>query len=190
MGNLILLTGKSASGKDTILPELKKILHAKYLPNCTTRPMRAGESEGNPYFFVKPAEADNLLASKKYKTESGIWTYGFKREELNSEHDYVAVVSLTQVHALVNYYGKSHRIVLVEITTDEEERIAHAIERENKNKKSANYAELCRRILTDKKDYCQANILEASLLVDDFIHVYNDYTETPEEIAYEIYNAL
>ena len=49
---LLILAGKSASGKDTLLNELIKNQNFNPLVSTTTRPMREGENEGKEYFFV------------------------------------------------------------------------------------------------------------------------------------------
>ena len=55
MGKLIVLMGKSASGKDTIYKLLlaDKSLKLRQLVPYTTRPRRVGEIEGEAYHFVK-----------------------------------------------------------------------------------------------------------------------------------------
>lgn len=52
-GVLLVLTGPTGSGKDTILNQLKQTNPSMVkIITTTTRQMRVGESEGNPYYFL------------------------------------------------------------------------------------------------------------------------------------------
>jgi guanylate kinase len=52
-GRLIVISGPSGVGKDTVLQELfKQAPHLRRSVSFTTRPPREGESEGEPYAFV------------------------------------------------------------------------------------------------------------------------------------------
>lgn len=50
---LVILTGKTASGKDTIISELlSRLLGFRKVITTTSRPPRNGEKEGTDYFFL------------------------------------------------------------------------------------------------------------------------------------------
>ena len=55
MGKMVYLMGKSSTGKDTVYKQLLKnpFLQLKKIVPYTTRPIRAGETEGEEYFFCK-----------------------------------------------------------------------------------------------------------------------------------------
>ena len=59
---LVILSGVSGAGKDTIKKELikreKKIIT---IPSYTDRPMRPGEVEGEPYHFVSTEEFERMI---------------------------------------------------------------------------------------------------------------------------------
>ena len=48
---MIILVGKSCSGKDTVVKELAKMGYNKIV-TCTTRPPRPGEIDGREYHFL------------------------------------------------------------------------------------------------------------------------------------------
>jgi len=58
---LVVLTGPSGAGKDSVLARLKAQDPSSYVvANVTTRPPRAGEQEGVDYHFVSNAEFERL----------------------------------------------------------------------------------------------------------------------------------
>ena len=88
---LIILSGSSGIGKNTIINEiLKRYDNFQLLPTLTTREMRRNESQGNPYYFVTVEE--------------------FMRKKENGE-----LLESEKVHG--NYYGAS-KLVLQETETD------------------------------------------------------------------------
>ena len=82
MSNIFYLMGKSSSGKDTLyrkLMEQNRLL--KGIVSYTTRPQRAGETDGKEYFFVaedemKAMEQKGIVIEKRvYHTIYGDWSY-------------------------------------------------------------------------------------------------------------------
>ena len=51
-GSLIVISGPSGAGKDSIVNEVVKEINAKVSVSMTTREKRKGEEEGKDYFFV------------------------------------------------------------------------------------------------------------------------------------------
>lgn len=61
-GYFIILSGPSGVGKNTLLNRiLKDIPGIYYVPSATTRPMRPGESQMNPYVFLSTEEFLDLI---------------------------------------------------------------------------------------------------------------------------------
>lgn len=66
-GVLLVLTGPSGAGKDSVIAELKKRHpHMNWVVTTTSRPMREGESEGHPYHFVSREEFERLIAEDAF----------------------------------------------------------------------------------------------------------------------------
>ena len=86
-GRLIVLSGPSGVGKDTVLQELSRIaprLH--YSISYTTRPPRPGEVEGVAYSFVDEAGFQALIADHElleYAQVHGHW-YGTGRARVRA----------------------------------------------------------------------------------------------------------
>jgi guanylate kinase len=61
MKNLILVVGRSGSGKDTLLRNAQKYFKAASIPSYTDRPMRPTETQGVEHTFVSKDEFDELM---------------------------------------------------------------------------------------------------------------------------------
>jgi guanylate kinase len=60
-GKLIVLSGPSGSGKDTVLAQLlKKDKDITLSISSITRPMRVGEVEGEKYHFISREEFERI----------------------------------------------------------------------------------------------------------------------------------
>jgi len=62
-GLFFIVSGPSGVGKNTLLNyALREVGGIYYLPSITTRPMRPGETQGSPYFFVTSLEFEAMIA--------------------------------------------------------------------------------------------------------------------------------
>lgn len=60
---LIVISGPSGSGKDTVVQRMKdRGLEFHFVVTATTRPRRPGEIHGKDYWFVSRAEFDRMIA--------------------------------------------------------------------------------------------------------------------------------
>lgn len=171
MGKIFCLMGKSSSGKDTIykmLSEQGEIPFSKIIP-YTTRPMRQGEQEGVEYHFTSEERLSELAAQGKvievraYDTVYGVWKYftvDDGRIDLTS-HDYLVIGTLEVYLALRGYYGKNV-VVPIYIEVDDGLRLQRALDRE-RMQDTPKYAEMCRRFLTDEKDFSEEKLREAEI---------------------------
>jgi guanylate kinase len=107
---IITISGCSGSGKDAIVQEIVKRGY-EFIVSHSTRPMREGESEGNPYHFVTEDvmldlhSNNKLLEIRRYDTGSGAWYYGTPRDKVNAYDKYVVIVDLEGVESLRGYFG-------------------------------------------------------------------------------------
>ncbi len=90
---MIVLIGKTCSGKDTILNRLTENYGYKKIITYTTRPMRKNEKQDITYHFISEEDFinkinDNFFAEyKKYNTKHGRWYYGTALEDLEKSDD-------------------------------------------------------------------------------------------------------
>ena len=171
MKKIVYLMGKSASGKDTVYRELlKRFPGFRRLIPCTTRPQREGERDGEEYRFVTEEQLDTfeksgkLVEKRVYETIAGPWTYAtVDWEEPASESESVSlgIGTLESYLKLRDYYGEE-RMLPVYIEVDDGIRLQRALDRE-KQQKTPNYAELCRRFLADQQDFSEEKLKEAGI---------------------------
>ena len=66
-GILFIISSPSGGGKGTLIREvLRKLPNIGYSISFTTRPPRAGEIDGEDYFFVSPKEFENLIGRGEF----------------------------------------------------------------------------------------------------------------------------
>ena len=119
MKNILILNGKSSSGKDSILRKL--VSDYDYLPliSCTTRKMREHEVDGKDYWFIdnwafkSMIENNRLIEYRSYNTLvngiKDIWFYGLSKSELDRiypNQKYVVILDIQGTQSLLDYYGK------------------------------------------------------------------------------------
>ena len=75
---LVILSGVSGAGKDTIKKELiKRMENIETLPSYTSREMRNGDIAGETYNFVSREEFEKMIENKEFY-EYDIIRYGYK----------------------------------------------------------------------------------------------------------------
>lgn len=84
-GLLIVISGPSGVGKDTVLRRLFELSpELKYSVSYTTRPKRPGEVEGQSYRFVTEAEFLDLISKKEFLEWAKVYDhyYGTSRRQV------------------------------------------------------------------------------------------------------------
>jgi len=64
--NIFIISGPSGAGEDSIIKGLKQYFPIENIVTTTTRNMRLGESNGNPYWFVSREEFEKRIASDDF----------------------------------------------------------------------------------------------------------------------------
>lgn len=159
VSRIFCIVGKSASGKDTFYKKILSLNCPHLVPVCcyTTRPKRAGETEGIDYHFVNiynMNEFENqnkLLEKRAYHTTKGTWYYFTLFFETDNKFDYVLVTTLEGASAIAERYGMQN-VHIVYLLTDERIRLLRCIDRESRQP-VPDYSEVCRRFLADEADF-------------------------------------
>lgn len=161
MGKIVYLMGKSSSGKDTVYKRLLQqkefFFHTVVL--YTTRPVRAGETDGVEYHFTDEAGFQKLqkegkvIEDRSYNTVQGMWRYFtvVEKETFQPGKNYLMIGTLESYKKVCAYFGRE-KMIPVFIDLDDGERLQRALDRE-RTQKIPQYEEMCRRYLADVQDF-------------------------------------
>ena len=95
---MLVILGKTSSGKDKTVNELISKHGFKKLITYTTRPMRKNEKQDVTYHFISEHEFsqkvnENFFVEwKSYNTEFGTWYYGTALEDLENADDNTIII--------------------------------------------------------------------------------------------------
>ncbi len=128
---LVVLSGPSGAGKDAVLNRMRDLGYAfHYGVTATTRPRRAGESDGRDYTFVTEAEYRRMLQDGELLESAqvyGYW-YGVPRQQvkraLDEGKDVILKVDVQGAAAIRKLLPAS---VLIFLTLPDMEDYAHRL---------------------------------------------------------------
>jgi guanylate kinase len=75
---LVVITGPSGVGKDTVLGRLKALRRPYHFAvTATTRPPRPIETDGMDYFFLSDEQFDDMLAKDEFLENATVYAYRY-----------------------------------------------------------------------------------------------------------------
>jgi len=156
--NILVLLGKSASGKDTIAKHiLAKHSEFKKAVSHTTRPIRSGEVEGIDYHYVSDevfdSMKDSFIEQTSYNVNGELWRYGFSKEEFKEDGNYLVILNPRGLEAFLKSDLKKY-VKILYVSCKETERVIRYFVRDNGGTNLINLGKQCRdRIKQDKLDF-------------------------------------
>jgi len=165
---LIVVSGPSGVGKDTVLQRMKeRELPFHFVVTATTRPKRPNEVHGKDYFFVSKDEFARMIDEDElieyaivYSDYKGIPKQQV-REAMSSGKD---VVMRIDVQGAETVRKLAPDAVLVFITVESEEEL----ERRLRERKTETSAELALRIATARKELLRVEAFDYVVINRDF----------------------
>lgn len=113
---LVLLSGVSGAGKDTIKKELiKRMENVVSLPSYTDRPMRVGDVPGETYHFVDTQEFEKMIENNELY-------------EYNVHHEHYYGTS----RKLMNEKIQSGKVIVKDIDVNGVENLIHLLKQDTK----------------------------------------------------------
>lgn len=189
MKKIFCLVGKTGSGKSTFLDQiLNNVVDLQHkrqdsdknfltkLIYCTTRSPRVCEKDGIDYYFkseddFKQTDPENIVESRMYNMITGPVYYYTTKNCLSGHNNFICAASIEQV---ANYIDKSNYndlgntdilTYIIYIHCDLKIRLERVLN--NRCKTDNDILELCRRVVQEKKDYEEPNIMQTLKKVPD-----------------------
>lgn len=172
---IVVLVGKTASGKTTVANELCKHGYKKIV-TYTTRPMRENEKQDVDYHFISNEQFNRMIKNnefteyKRYDTSHGVWSYGsvVTSEQECSPKPYVIILT---PQGLRDLSKRMSRYIAFYLNVGFESQIKRLKKRGDEEQ------QITKRLKNDAKDFENVlDIVDLSLWVDDEI-------ASPQKIA-------
>lgn len=162
---LIVIVGKSNSGKTTFANKIKEKTNIEGVVTCTTRPPRKNEIDGVDYHFIKYNDAykqiwkgDFIEYTQYNVANKDIWLYGTRYKDIDINKLQIIVTNPEGLRALKDKFGNN--IISILIKPNSIKRIMRILKRDK-----GNYKEAFRRYIADYKDF---KGLKTDIIIKDF----------------------
>ncbi len=180
---ILVISGFSGAGKDTVA---KLIIEQNsgfnFVVSHSTRPMRPGESQGDPYYFISDNEMctmsfnKELIEGRCYKSIHGNWFYAARKDEIKQDKKYVVVLDVLGYREFKKHFGD--RIIGIFIAVDDSIRLERA-----KSREDFNIEEWNRRLMDDNTQFSFDTIIKEYNYIIDNIDLKNTIKQCNEIIS-------
>lgn len=150
---ILVISGFSGAGKDTVAKlVIEQNSNYNFVTLHSTRPMRPGESKGDPYYFISDNEMCTMAFNKEliegrcYNSIYGNWFYAIHKDEIKQDKQYVVVLDVLGYREFKKHFG--NRVVGIFIHVDDNTRLERA-----KSRKDFNIEEWNRRLMDDNNQF-------------------------------------
>lgn len=149
---MIIIVGKSGSGKDSVVKKLTNFYDYKKIVTWTTRPMRPKEIQDVTYHFTDEETFEEKIEEgffaewKKYESIEGTWYYGTALLDLTTfNEDKIIILTPDGYQEIKDIIGKDTLTVYL--------KSKNRILKSRLKKRGDNPKEIKRRLRHDKKDF-------------------------------------
>ena len=190
---LLVIIGKSGSGKDSVVKEFEKNGWKKII-KYTNRPKRDGEIDGIDYHFVSinfmEEKSKFFFSEESFTVASGdIWYYGILSEDLykslftDKKNNYIIIMTPTEYKKLNKMLFAIKGIDYISAQID----ISDDIRKERLIKRGDNIEEIERRIKADNKDF---ESLKLKYREEEFFPLFYIHDGIGDRTPEDIYNTI
>ena len=175
---IIVISGFAGAGKDTIAKAIHELHGHEFVILHSTRPMRPGESHGDPYYFISDNEMctmsfnKELIEGRCYRTTKGNWFYAVHKDKIKHDKPYVVVLDVLGYREFVKHFGD--RVLGIFIDVPAQERFIRV-----QRQRPMEVEEWSRRLIDDESQFTKAIInSEYQFVVDN-----DDYNTTINKLS-------
>ena len=153
MRNILVICGKTASGKNLVRDILVEKYNYNPIITYTSRPPRKGEKQDVTYHFISDEEFkqkidDGFFAEwKSYITNEGVWYYGSSLEDIESADDRSVIILTPQGYRDIKKKLPDKNIVCIYLYENIDTM------KKRLSKRGDNPKEIERRIKSDLEDF-------------------------------------
>lgn len=182
---LTIIMGKTCSGKNAVVSELKKRGWSQIV-TYTSRPKRRGEKNGREYWYISEEDFSNKIESgyfaewKSYDVNGKTWYYGSPVDEIlnASLDDKNNVIILTpqgvvDVLAILKRHISNYQVNIIYLYSNHNTILQRLKSRKDKNDS------IERRMKADDKDFANATTLANKI-------VYNNTSDSISSVVNKI----
>jgi len=169
---ILVISGFSGAGKDTVAKAVQELHGFNFVISHSTRPMRPGESQGDPYYFISDNEMctmsfnKELIEGRCYNSIDGNWFYAVHKDEIKQDKQYVVVLDVLGYREFKKHFGD--RIIGIFIHVDDNTRLERA-----KSREDFNIEEWNRRLMDDNTQFSFDTIIKEYNYIIDNIDLKN-----------------
>lgn len=127
MKKIILVVGRTCSGKSSAVREVCSKLGLKQVKSFTTRPMRPGEDVNSDHYFISEKDVESYRNKIIAWTEIKGYQYFTTSDELDESDFYV--IDPNGINYLKPVAGRKYQFVIVYIRATEKQRSFRSYER-------------------------------------------------------------
>ena len=184
---LIVVIGRSASGKDTLVKGIvKKFPNLHPIIHYTTRPKRGNET-GEEYHFISMDKYERMVNNQEFfvTTCFNNWYYAIGLDSFEADKINIGVFNPIELKRLMTTFSDLFDIYIVETVTDRATRYRRSLNRLNDHPfDDEGLKEMCRRDKADEEDFkIIENIPRAKLETGDYF----SYSENQSFMAGLLY---
>ena len=181
---LIVVIGRSASGKDTLVKGIvKKFPNLHPIIHYTTRPKRDNET-GEEYHFISMDKYERMVNNQEFfvTTCFNNWYYAIGLDSFEADKINIGVFNPIELKRLMTTFSDLFDIYIVETVTDRATRYRRSLNRLNDHPfDDEGLKEMCRRDRADEEDFKTIeNIPRAKLETGDYCIYTTNFTESYE----------
>ena len=173
-GRIIVICAPSGTGKSTLIERLKKEHPLQWSVSTTTRPIRAGETDGKEYHFTTKEEFEKKIAQNLFIEWAQVHSnyYGTSREfidqGLTRGEKMLFDLDVQGADAIKKIYGDKSKVIFIEPPTVEE------LERRLRSRGTDKEEVILERITNAKKELLRKTHYDFLIMNDDVDKAYKE----------------